>query len=90
MFPTFLLAAGSLLALQTSAFLVPLEVSPESPPEAGIAQMGKEMKHQVVELDCPQCPFAGSDGDGSVWSQGDDSIKIVCSNLVSVLGLDSD
>ncbi|KAF7513532.1 hypothetical protein GJ744_008826 [Endocarpon pusillum] len=71
MFALSLLAAGA-LALQTSAFLVPLEVSRG----AGIAQMGEEMKHQVVELDCPQCPFAGADGDGSVWSQGDDSVKI--------------
>ncbi len=76
-----LLAAGA-LALQTSAFLIPLEASRG----AGIAQMDKDMKHQVVELDCPQCPFAGSDGDGSVWTQGDDPIKIVCSNNLWVLG----
>lgn len=79
---TPLLAAGA-LALQASAFLIPLEVSQE----AGIAQMDKEMKHQVVELDCPQCPFAGSDGDGSVWTQGNDPINIVCSNHVWVLAL---
>ncbi len=77
MFSTSLLAAGA-LALQASAFLIPLEVSRE----AGIAQMDKEMKHQIVELDCPQCPFAGSDGDGSVWTRGHDAVNIVCTNNV--------
>ena len=74
MFFTSVLAAGA-LALQTSAFLLPLEVSRE----AGVPQIDKELKHQVVELDCPQCPFAGSDGDGSVWLQEDIPVSIVCS-----------
>jgi hypothetical protein len=58
------LAAGT-LALQTSAFLIPLEVSRA----AGIAETGRELKHQLVQLDCPGCAFAGRGGDGSLWTQ---------------------
>jgi hypothetical protein len=62
----YLLAAGA-LAVQTSAFLVPLEVAQEA------AKNNKELKHQTVELDCPSCPFAGPEGDGSVWTQQEDA-----------------
>lgn len=66
-----LLAAGA-LAVHSSAFLIPLEVSRE----AGITP-AKELKHQVLELDCPGCPFAGEGGDGSVWIQENDPVSIV-------------
>ncbi len=68
LFKSFL--ATGVLAWQTSAFLVPLEVSQAAKDPA--------LKHQVVELDCPGCPFAGANGDGSVWTQNDTPISIVC------------
>lgn len=64
-------AAGA-LALQASAFLVPLEVAHT----AEIAQHDKELKHKVLELDCQNCPFAGPDGDGSIWAQDDSPVNI--------------
>jgi hypothetical protein len=66
-----LLAAGA-LALHTSAFLIPLEVSRE----AGITQ-AKELTHQVLELDCPGCPVASDAGDLSVWTKSDETVSIV-------------
>lgn len=55
--------------MQASAFLVPLEVS----------QVAKDpaLKHQVVELDCPGCPFASYDDEGLFWTQSDRANSIV-------------
>jgi hypothetical protein len=68
-----ILAVGA-LALQTSAFLIPLEVSRA----AGIAKANPELKHQTVELDCPDRPFAGVGGDGSTWTLVEDPVSLVC------------
>ena len=65
------LAAGA-LALRASAFLIPLEVSEAK----GTAESG-ELKHQVVDLDCPGCAFASADGDHLVWTQESSPIYLV-------------
>lgn len=73
--------ATGALALQASAFLVPLEVAHG----AEIAQHNQALKHQVLELECPDCLFAGPDGDGSVWAQDESPINIVCLTYPSAL-----
>lgn len=76
---TSFLAAG-VLALQTSAFLIPLEVSQD----AGIAQADTALKHRTVELDCPACPFAGAGGDGSIWTEENGRTTVVCCETTPV------
>jgi hypothetical protein len=77
------LFATSALAWQTSAFLVPLKGSPE----AQIPPKGEELRHRIVDLDCPNCPFAGPDGNGSTWTVDDKPISVVSS--LNILLLDN-
>lgn len=72
MFSTSLVAAGA-LAWQASALLLPADV----PEDVGIA-LTQALKYQVVDLDCPNCPFAGPKDDSLVWTQEDSPIQIVC------------
>lgn len=69
------LFAASALAWQTSAFLIPLKGSPE----AQIPPKGEELRHRIVNLDCPNCPFAGPDANGSIWTVDDKPISVVSS-----------
>jgi hypothetical protein len=66
------LVAG-VMALQASAFLVPLDVVKEVEAAKGRLQSLWLNRALTVELACPACPFYGLQQDGVAYSGTDDS-----------------
>jgi hypothetical protein len=69
------LVAGT-LALQASAFLIPLEIA-NAVEEAKVqVESLWSQSTQTVELDCPNCPFFAPKATSSSWDE-DDENKLV-------------
>jgi hypothetical protein len=66
------LAAG-ILALQASAFLVPLEISKAAEHANGQIESIWSQSAHSVELDCPNCPLLASPGTGVEWDEDDEN-----------------
>lgn len=64
---------AGVLALQASAFLVPLEVAKEV--EAAKAQVESLWSNNAhtIDLSCPGCTFPGPQQDGIEYSETDES-----------------
>ena len=69
------LVAGT-LALQASAFLVPLEISKAAGEAKAQLESIWSQSTQTVELDCPNCPFFGPGDTLTTWDE-DDENKLV-------------
>jgi hypothetical protein len=72
------LVAG-ILALQASAFLVPLEISKAAKQAKGKIESIWSQSAHSVELDCPNCPLLASPGTGVEWDE-DDENRLVSRN----------
>ena len=70
-FPS-LLFAGSLAAQAVSAAVIQPLATRENSVE--IDQTGSQAH---IELDCPNCPFAAQDGNGSAWMHDAGEVRLV-------------
>jgi hypothetical protein len=66
------LVAGT-LALQASAFLIPLEISKAVEEAKGQVETLWRQTTETVELDCPNCPFFAPEGTSSAWDEEDEN-----------------
>jgi hypothetical protein len=66
------LVAG-ILALQASAFLVPLEISKAAKQAKGQIESIWSQSTHSVELDCPNCPLLASPDTGVEWDEDDEN-----------------
>lgn len=66
------LVAGT-LALQASAFLIPLEISKAVEEAKGQIHTLWRQTIETVELDCPNCPFFAPEGTSSAWDEEDEN-----------------
>ena len=58
------------LALQASAFLIPPHIHDTAVATEATWEGLLSTVEYAKELDCPGCPFAGSDENDSVWELG--------------------
>ena len=91
--------AAGILALQASAFLIPLEIVNEV--ESAKAQLESlwTNKANTIELSCPGCTFTGPEKDGLAYSEKDENtivseiqsaaIRVIPTQLTMDLGIES-